>query len=221
MRVLDLFSGLGGFSAGFKQRGHEVWTLDLDPRFGCDFTRDILKVRSLTELEPDAGASFDVVLASPPCEAFSVASIGHHWQGGHRAYQPKTEHAWLSMKIMRHTFWLIDSYCPTFWVVENPRGLMRKLAPKKPSRTVWYCRFGDERAKPTDLWGGLPEMEWPDACFNGNPNCHHERAPRGAKTGTQGLGNAADRALVPLGLSLALAEACETRPREQEMTLFA
>lgn len=33
MKVLDLFSGLGGWSAAFKDRGHTVFTVDVHPDF--------------------------------------------------------------------------------------------------------------------------------------------------------------------------------------------
>ena len=41
-------------------------------------------------------------------------------------------------------------------------------------------------------------------CFNGNKNCHHEPAPRGSKTGTQGLKGAYERGIIPPDLFLDL-----------------
>ena len=62
--------------------------------------------------------------------------------------------------------------------------------------------------KPTDLWGHFPAgLTFNPMCKNGDP-CH-ERAPRGAKTGTQGISGAAERAVVPYLLSLAVCEAME------------
>lgn len=111
----------------------------------------------------------------------------------------------------RHAESLINHYCSetnylasrtVYYAIENPRGVMRKLAPLPPDATVWYCRLGDERAKPTDLWTNIP-VRLPAMCRNGNPDCTHQRAPRGAKTGTQGL-QGTERALVPYGLSLTM-----------------
>jgi hypothetical protein len=76
-----------------------------------------------------------------------------------------------------------------------------------PRTTVWYCRYGDTRAKPTDIWsnhiyslfnknGWQPKQE----CFNGNKKCHHESAPRGSRTGTQGLKNNYERSKIPYEL---------------------
>ena len=59
--------------------------------------------------------------------------------------------------------------------------------------------------KPTDLWGLVPGWTAREACKNGM-SCH-EAAPRGAKTGTQGIGGARDRSRVPYQLGLEILEA--------------
>jgi hypothetical protein len=48
--------------------------------------------------------------------------------------------------------------------------------------------------KPTDIWTNLEGWE-PKTCHNGADD--HERAPRGARTGTQGLKTARERGIVP------------------------
>ena len=102
MRVLDLFAGLEGWSQPFRERGHDVISLDNDPRFGCDITADLL------DWNPkDLPWRPDIVLASPPCEAFSVMSIGTHWGGGKRAYEPMTDGARLNMALVRRTVGVI------------------------------------------------------------------------------------------------------------------
>ena len=220
-RVLDLFSGLEGWSAGFKDRGHHVTTLDLDPRFGADIQADILSINAL--------GKFDVILASPPCETFSTMTIARYWTGGTGAYQPKHEdgcagalcecRSVVGLALMNKTFELIDKAQPRYYVIENPRAVMRKVAPVPPTLTTWYCRWGRPYAKPTDLWTNI-EGEFP-ICRNRNPD--HAPAPRGSRTGTQGENAAlvaphgrrspaelaALRALVPYRLSLAVALAAE------------
>lgn len=194
MRILDLFAGLGGERRReqIELRGHKYVTLDLDGRFGCTITSDILTQTA------DTLGSFDFIWASPPCEAFSVASIGHHWGGGSRQYQPKTTHAVLSQRIVEHTVGLIKAIEPKRgWIIENPRGVLRKLpcVAGLPRTTVTYCQYGDTRMKPTDLWGWVPGWKPRPMCGNGSP-CH-EAAPRGARTGTQGIKGSAERAVVP------------------------
>lgn len=194
MRILDLFAGIGGEQrrARIESRGHEYVTLDLDPKFGCTLTGDILNY------SPNDFSRFDFIWSSPPCEAFSVASIGHHWGGGHRAYEPKTEHALLSQRIVEHARRICEaSNPPAGWLMENPRGVLRKLPCVQglPRATITYCRYGERTMKPTDIFGTLEGWTPRPACHNGNPD--HEAAPRGAKTGIQGIKGAAERAVVP------------------------
>lgn len=221
LRVLDLFSGLEGWSSVFRARGHEVVTLDFDPKFGADITMDILHVVLLDDLERNG--PFDIILASPPCESFSTGSIGRHWGGGKGAYAPKTTQAVKALMIMDQTFTLIDSYVNrhpgTLYVIENPRGVMRKVAPRTPNATTWYCQWGEKRAKPTDLWTNVtlfPDGEWPQ-CYNGAPDhdaqsrYYWKRKALGQTGGTQGLANPALRALIPDRLATAVARFAENR----------
>jgi hypothetical protein len=150
----------------------------------------------------------DIIWASPPCTAFSVASMGHHWGGGLRAYEPKTEAAKISQKLVAHTLQLIKELAPLRgWLMENPRGMLRKLPVVEgfERRTVTYCTYGDTRMKPTDLWGEVKGWTPRTPCKNGQ-GCH-EAAPRGSKTGTQGLKGAKDRSRVPYDLGHEILEA--------------
>lgn len=199
MKILELFSGTQSISNVFRESGWETYTVELDPDFK-DITDRVMDVRNLTSEQVLAEfGQPDVIWASPPCTAFSVASIGHHWGGGHRVYEPKTEMARLSKELVQHTVKLIEELQPKYWFIENPRGVLRKMPfmQELPRYTVWYCQYGDMRAKPTDLWTNHPDPKFKPVCKNGNKDCHHAPAPRGAKTGTQGLKNARLRAVIP------------------------
>jgi len=127
--------------------------------------------------------------------------MGYHWTGGKQAYIPKTEFAKFSQELVAHTVKLIKELNPTKgWLMENPRGVLRKLpvVANLPRRTVTYCQYGDNRMKPTDLWGEVPGWEARPMCKNGAP-CHIA-APRGARTGTQGLKGSKERSMVPYQL---------------------
>lgn len=210
MKVLDLFAGLEGWSAPWRERGHEVCSVDLDPRFDVTITADIL------ELQPaDLPWRPDVVLASPPCEGFTVMNIGKNWTrpDDDPPHQPKTDSARLALRLVERTRWLISELAPAFFIIENPRAKLRKLpvVADLERRTVTYCQYGRTYMKPTDLWGGFPpSLALAPACSNGAP-CH-DRAPRGSRRGVQGImGKDQDalRAEVPEALSLAVCLAAE------------
>lgn len=202
--ILDLFAGLKGASAAFEKRGHRVITLDWLPRFGCTITADILKcsVKDRKLIAPDGTeyGPFDFAFAGCPCERYSVAAIGKHWTMTPTGLVPKEweniedpkeraqakrahEGAVLAQEIVRHTINLLEQLAPTYgWIIENPRGALRKMAFMRPYSvhtvhdedldtptledighsvdfervTVSYCQYGETNQKMTDLWGIFP-----------------------------------------------------------------
>ena len=199
MKTLELFAGSRSFSKEAEKLGYETYTTDIN-----DFEK-IDQVCNIFDFEPSKVPFIpNFIWASPPCYTFSVASIGHHWTGGKGAYVPKTKEAVMGIKIAQKTKEIIDYYKSInpnlLYLVENPRGVLRKLDifPEEELKTAWYCQYGDTRAKPTDLW---TNFDWkPKTCKNGNPDCDHERAPRGSRTGTQGLKGNYERSIVPADL---------------------
>jgi site-specific DNA-cytosine methylase len=203
MNTIELFSGTKSFSRVAASLGHRTLTIDNNPDLSPDHAIDILALRD-TEYKLKHA---EVLWASPPCTAFSCASMGHHWGGGRRAYIPKTEEAKLGMELALKTLSIIKGSKPTWWFIENPQGMLKKMPFMQEigiMHTVWYCHYGDTRAKPTNIW---TNAEWwkpmmrchnrrkshPDTCC-----CHdHEAAPRGAKTGTQGIDGARLRGVIP------------------------
>jgi len=203
MNVLELFAGSRSFSKQAEKLGYNVFTTDINNFDKIDYPIDILKFNiNKIPFRPD------IIWASPPCTYFSVASIGKHWNKDHT---PKTEQAVFGVKVIKKTISIIKELNPKYWYIENPRGKLRKLdfMIGLQRTTVWYCKYGDTRAKPTDIWtnnlrsvfnpnGWQPRPE----CFNGNKNCHHQPAPRGSQTGTQGLKGNYQRSVVPQELCL-------------------
>ena len=204
--IFDLFSGTGSSTQAFADAGHRVFRFEIDTSFEAEEYVDVfdLSVEYLLEIYGQP----DFVWASPPCTAFSVASMGHHWGGGLNAYVPKTEAAIMSQKLVAHTRNLLEELNPQFgFLIENPRGMLRKLPVIKglQRQSVTYCRYGDKRMKPTDLWGVVPHWKPREMCKNGMP-CH-EAAPRGARTGTQGIKGARERSRVPYELGREILDA--------------
>ena len=104
---------------------------------------------------------------------------------------------------------LIRELNPQYWFIENPRGGLRKMRFMKdlPRYTLTYCQYGDTRMKPTDIFTNHPNPRFKPPCHNGDP-CH-VAAPRGAKTGTQGLKGHIERSIIPDKLCDHIVEICE------------
>lgn len=199
MLVFDFFAGTGSSTKAFEDAGDTVISFEYDKQFEATEHVDVFHLDSKTLLEKYGQPDF--IWASPPCTAFSVASIGHHWGGGKGAYVPKTEAAEMSQRLVAHTRRLIENLNPRLgFIIENPRGVLRKLPilDGLERKTITYCQYGDDRMKPTDLWGGVPGWAPRPVCKNGD-DCH-TAAPRGSRTGTQGRAGARDRSMVPYGL---------------------
>ena len=206
MLVFDFFSGTGSSTKAFKDAGDEVISFEIDSQFDATEHVDVMNL-SANELLAKYGQP-DFIWASPPCTAFSVASIGHHWARGGVNPIPKTKAAEENQSLVEHTRKLIEELKPKFgFLIENPRGMLRKLPvlADLPRVTITYCQYGDDRMKPTDLWGQVSNWIPRQACKNGDP-CH-ESAPRGSRTGTQGLQDAKTRSMIAPELSAELREA--------------
>ena len=195
MNLLELFAGSRSVGKEAESLGMNVFSSDLIEFEGIHYPISILDFDvKKVPFKPD------VIWASPPCTGFSVAAIGHHWSGGKGAYIPKTDTARLGIELVKKTIEIIEYFQPTFWFMENPRGVLRKLDVVKnlPRRSVTYCQYGDERMKPTDIWTNSVLWEPRPMCKNGDP-CH-VAAPRGSRTGTQGRANAYERSKIPAEL---------------------
>jgi len=192
MQVLELFAGSSSFSNVAKEFGYKTITTDI--KQNKDNTIDY--VTDIFNFDYQELPSIDVIWASPPCTYFSVASIGKHWNKNHK---PKTKEALYGIQVIKKTLEIIDYLGAKYWIIENPRGKLRKLDIMEglPRTTVTYCQYGDTRMKPTDLWHNLIWTPKP-ICKNGMP-CH-DSAPRGSTTGTQGLKNSYEKSKVPYKL---------------------
>lgn len=210
MRVLDLFAGTRSISKAFIERGHSAYSIEIDKRHqDIDWYVDILRVTPQDIIERFGHP--DVIWASPPCTSYSIAGISHHRRrnaltGELEAFSKFAE---LSDKLVEHVLYLIKELKPKYWFIENPRGGLRKMGYMRdlPMYTVTYCKYGDFRMKPTDIWTNHEHPNFLPMCKNGDP-CH-ESAPRGSRTGTQGLKGAMERSIIPHDLCIHIAEVSE------------
>ena len=116
MRVLDLFSGIGGFSLGLERAGMEtVAFCEYDEKCRQVLTKhwpDVPQyndVRTLTgeQLEQD-GITVDIICGGFPCQPFSVA--------GQQKGEDDDRHLWPEV------FRLVKEIRPTYCLLENVAG---------------------------------------------------------------------------------------------------
>ena len=186
MNTLELFCGTKSFSNVAKELGHSTHTVDVDPQHNPDELCDIMEFKTDMKV--------DVLWASPPCQGFSVASIGKMWNKDHT---PKHDTAVLGLLLLERTVELIEEIKPKYFFIENPRGKMRRMQILEgiSRKTITYCQYGDTRMKPTDIWTNCDIWTPRPPCKNGD-KCHIS-APRGSKTGTQGIKGSVDRGRIP------------------------
>ncbi len=200
MKILELFCGTKSFANVCEERGHPSFTVDIDKKFDPDLCKDILN------LTPnDIPFKPDVIWASPPCTTFSVAGRSSNYTN----FMPNSVKACIGLALVYKNLELIKELKPKYFFVENPMGYLRKFPfmMNYHRNTVTYCQYGDKRMKPTDIWTNHGGWYPKKMCKNGD-NCH-EAAPRGNKTGTQGLKDNEERSIVPKELCLEIIKACE------------
>lgn len=188
------------------------WNKDFE---NIDLYEDISKVTANDILEKFGHP--DVIWASPDCTTFSIAGISHHRRKNDETgnLDPISDYAKFCDEVDKHVIDLIKELKPTYYFIENPRGGMRKMSWMQdlPRYTVTYCQYSTDipleqrRMKPTDIWTNHPNPKFKPICKNGDP-CH-VKAPRGARTGTQGLKGSIERSKIPADLCRHIVDICE------------
>ena len=152
MRVLDLFSGLGGFSEAFVRAGDEVVRIENNPLLSevpCTQIQDVFEVRDRLQRFQDEGQpirEYDLLLAGPPCREFSLG-YGSPRSVAHRNgedFEP-------SMDLLQATMDIIRITNPRYWVIENVIGSIK-----------YFEKFGLEVNQihgPHVLYGRYPKFQ--------------------------------------------------------------
>lgn len=225
MKILELFAGARCMGKASQELGHEVVSVDWTAYDGIDLVMDVndFTIDTLCFVPDHVHASFD-------CTTYTIAAISTHRNGT----EPKSDYAKQCDELNQHVIRLIKhwrSINPTLtFTIENPRGMLRHMPWMKGFKryTVWYCKYGDDRAKPTDIWTNIEGWKPRPECHNYkydkggniiNPHCHHQSARRGARTGTQGRKNAHTRSLIPHELCIEILSAIG-KPKVETLTLF-
>lgn len=146
--MMDLFSGLGGASEAFHQRGEwQVYRYENNPLL-MDVPRTFDRnVANPVHCLPDGDfiRDWDLIWASPPCREFSNAfgAPGPVAKRNREEFQP-------DMSLLRAALRIIQVTQPRYWVIENVVGAIRHFSPL----------LGEPRQiiGPFVLWGNFPYM---------------------------------------------------------------
>ena len=204
MNILELFAGSRSIGNEADKMGHNVFSVDWTKYDKIDLAIDIEDLQK--EQVPFVP---DMIWASPDCTTYSIAACSTHRTN---TKEPKSEYAIKCDNVNQHWIGLIKEWLKIntnmVFFIENPRGMLRHMPWMQEFKryTVWYCQYGDDRAKPTDIWTNSKMWIPRPMCHNykydkqGNiidKHCHHESARRGAKTGTQGKKGSYNRSKIP------------------------
>jgi DNA (cytosine-5)-methyltransferase 1 len=107
-RLLDLFCCEGGAALGYARAGFDVVGVDIEPRFAKRYPFEFHRGDAIEYLKAH-GHEFDAIHASPPCQGYSVATLG---TPGAREKHPRL------IEPVRDA--LVASGRP--WVIENVVG---------------------------------------------------------------------------------------------------
>ena len=215
LKVLELFAGTRSIGKAFEEKGHEVFSIEWDTQHNnIDWYVDISTITAKDIL--DRFGKPDIIWASPDCSTYSVAAISRHRRKEINGnLTPISDYAKFCDKTNIHVVNLIKELNPKYFFIENPRGGLRKMdfIQDLPRHTVTYCQYGDSRMKPTDIWTNHPNPKFKQPCKNGD-TCHTP-APRGSRTGTQGLKGSKERSVIPKDLCKHIVTISEEEKYEQ------
>lgn len=211
MKVLELFAGTRSIGKAFEKKGHKVFSVEWDKNFeDIDLYEDINNITTKDIIKLCNGIP-DIIWASPDCTTYSIAAISHHRKKNNDTenLDSVSDYAKFCDRTNKHVLDLIQELKPKYYFIENPRGGLRKMDFMKGlyRYTITYCQYGDTRMKPTDIWTNHPNPQFKPMCKNGD-SCH-EAAPRGSKTGTQGLKGSKERSVIPKQLCEHIVNICE------------
>lgn len=199
-KLVEFFAGSRSVGNAAESKGIKVFSIDWQPFPNIDWVGDVADFKK--EYVPFIP---NIVWGSPDCTTYSIAACSTHRVN---SIEPKSEYAKKCDAVNKHFIslikeWLLINPGMVFFI-ENPRGMMRKMPFMQEFKmhTIWYCQYGDDRAKPTDIWTNSTKWIPRPICHNGNKNCHHQPAPRGSKTGTQGRKDSYERSKIPQELIL-------------------
>tara|TARA_Y100000004_G_scaffold46727_1_gene51304 strand:- start:676 stop:1284 length:609 start_codon:yes stop_codon:yes gene_type:complete len=153
MKIIDLFSGLGGASEAFVQDYHEVMRIDNNPILLGVHNTWMFDLTDDEEIDALIHMHYwdnpELIWASPPCDDFS---LGYNAPGPKAAregvkFEPDMRPLRAALKIIKHKK-------PRYWVIENVRGaskiFSKEMGVNAPRQIIDGTYF---------LWGNFPYLQ--------------------------------------------------------------
>ena len=181
LTILDLCSGLGGWTEAFVQHGWNVIRIENNPALQyVPFTLelDVLKWEEWIDDIPHP----DIIVASPPCLEFSDALQAPRTRARRegRPFEP-------DMSVVQACLDIIDYLKPAWWILENVRGAQEDFRPRLGARRQKIGSFY--------LWGNFPLIIT-------NPGFSHSKDDN--DPGSSNPLRANIRAMIPFEISFSL-----------------
>lgn len=193
LRVLDLFSGLGGASEAFVRAGDEVLRIEnnvLLKDVPHTHLMDVVDLHAFLAEYHVGRTDYDLVWASPPClefsNAYSAPKARARREG--RKHNP-------SLALVEAARDIVELLNPRWWVIENVRGACPWLNPVlgEPRQVIG----------PLVLWGHFPHLIMPEDFQHRKADVDKRHSPLRANI----------RAKIPLEVSEALRRAITTQQK--------
>lgn len=153
-QTVELYCGTEKpFSQVAEALGYATFTVDVNPE-----NEPNLAGRISAALAKDIPASPLIVWAAPPYH--EVFHSSECWDSD-GSLHPRTEEAEAAINAIRGTIGLLTALKPTWWFIEHPKSLVRKMPlftgfnrgyPTRNRHTIEHRNFGGEKGDTSDIW---------------------------------------------------------------------
>ena len=128
MKIIDLFSGVGGLSLGFEWSGFEtllavdnwedaITTYNYNRDNKCGITMDMKKFNELKLNQIVGNSTIDGIIGGPPCQGFSTARLSNSTTKIKHINEDRNQ-------LYLEFFETVKIIKPKFFLIENVRGLV-------------------------------------------------------------------------------------------------
>jgi len=149
--VLVAFERFGVIREAFRSAGHTAFSCDLAPDESGVEKPDHMKLNAEDVLGLKC---WDLIIMHPPCTALAVSGNAHYAHG-QAGWDDRLEAVRWTKKL-----WQLANTHGTKVCMENPVGVLPKMAGLKCTQYIQPWHFGHPESKKTGLWlNNLPKLQ--------------------------------------------------------------